>query len=73
MEDSEIERDLTEAQADVTRAREANVRRRRAVMAALAADWTKYKIASVLGVGGPTVDAIIKAAGHEAGRSERGR
>jgi hypothetical protein len=69
MSESEIERELTEAQADVIRVREASSRRRRAVMAALAADppWTKYKIAAVLGVGGPTVDAIVKAAQREAG------
>lgn len=67
MSESEIERELTEAQADVIGARKAPARRRKAVMAALAAGWTKYKIAAVLGVGGPTVDAIVEAAKHEAG------
>ena len=39
------------------------IRRRRqaAVMAALAAKWTKYRIAAELGVAAPTVDSIIEA------------
>lgn len=66
MDDSEIERELTEAQGDVIKAREAPARRRRAVMAARAAGWSKYRIAAVLGVKGPTVDSIIASAEREA-------
>lgn len=67
MDESEIERELTEAQEDVKRAREASLRRRRAVMAARAAGWSKYRIAAVLGVGGPTVDSIVKTAERQDG------
>jgi DNA-directed RNA polymerase specialized sigma24 family protein len=67
MDNDEIERELVEAQADVEKAREAPARRRRAVMLAREHDWSKYKIAAVLGVKGPTVDSIIKSAErHEA-------
>jgi DNA-directed RNA polymerase specialized sigma24 family protein len=62
MDESEIERELTEAQADVVKAREASVRRRKAVMLARDAGWSKYKIAATLGVKGPTVDSIISSA-----------
>jgi DNA-directed RNA polymerase specialized sigma24 family protein len=62
MDDTGIERELTEAQADVIKAREAPARRRRAVMLAKDAGWSKYKIAATLGVKGPTVDSIISAA-----------
>ena len=62
MDDSEIERELTEAQADVVKAREAPARRRKAVMLARDAGWSKYRIAAVLGVKGPTVDSIIASA-----------
>lgn len=43
------------------------IRRRRqdAVMAAIEAGWTKYKIATLLDIKGPTVDSIIKAAEKE--------
>ena len=67
MNDSEIERELAEAQADIVRARAAPVRRRKAVMLARAAGWSKYKIAATLGVKGPTVDSIIASAEREAG------
>jgi len=66
MDDAAIERELTEAQADVVKAREATARRRRAVMAAREADWSKYRIAATLGVKGPTVDSIIASAEREA-------
>jgi len=65
MDDSEIERELTKAQADVIKAREAPARRRRAVMLARDAGWSKYRIAATLGVKGPTVDSIIASAERE--------
>jgi len=67
MEDTQIERELTEAQADVIKAREAPARRRKAVMLARAAGWSKYRIAATLGVRGPTVDSIIASAERESG------
>jgi hypothetical protein len=60
--ETEIERELADAQAAVVAAREARLRRQRAVMAARAAGWTKYRIAAVMDVKGPTVDSIIKTA-----------
>lgn len=63
-DESDIERELTEAQADVT---EAPLRRRKAVVRARAAGWSKYRIAATLGVKGPTVDSIISAAEREQG------
>jgi len=65
MDDEEITRELTEAQADVTKARPAPARRRKAVMLAREHDWSKYRIAAVLGVKGPTVDSIIESAERE--------
>jgi DNA-directed RNA polymerase specialized sigma24 family protein len=65
MDDSAIERELTEAQADVVKAREAPARRRKAVMLAREQGWSKYRIAAVLGVKGPTVDSIIASAERE--------
>jgi DNA-directed RNA polymerase specialized sigma24 family protein len=62
MDDSEIERELAEAQADVVKAREAAARRRKAVMLAREHGWSKYRIAATLGVKGPTVDSIIASA-----------
>ena len=67
MDNDEIERELVAAQVDVEKAREAPARRRRAVMLAREHDWSKYKIAAVLGVKSPTVDSIIKAANREKG------
>jgi DNA-directed RNA polymerase specialized sigma24 family protein len=67
MDDAQIERELTEAQADVIKAREAPDRRRKAVMLARDAGWSKYKIAATLGVKGPTVDSIIASAEREQG------
>ena len=67
MDESQIERELTEAQADVIKAREATDRRRKAVMLARDAGWSKYKIAATLGVKGPTVDSIIASAEREQG------
>ena len=65
MDDSTIERELAEAQADVIKAREAPARRRKAVMLARDAGWSKYRIAATLGVKGPTVDSIIASAERE--------
>jgi DNA-directed RNA polymerase specialized sigma24 family protein len=70
MDDSEIERALIEAQTAVT-ADQARVRRREVVMQARAAGWSKYRIAAVLGVKGPTVDAIIASAEASSAPSER--
>lgn len=56
-----IERRLKEAQAAVV-ADQARNERRDAVMAAKAAGLSKYRIAQVMGVKGPTVDSIISAA-----------
>lgn len=60
--ETEIERELTDAQAAVKAVTEARLRRQRAVMAARAAGWSKYRIAAVMGVKGPTVDSIIDTA-----------
>ena len=65
VEDSEIERELTEAQAAMAGERETRRRRQAAVMQARAAGWSKYRIAAVLGVKGPTVDSIIASAERE--------
>ena len=65
MDESEIERALTDAQAAVVKAREAPAQRRRAVMLAREHGWSKYKIAATLGVKGPTVDSIISSAERE--------
>lgn len=67
MDETGLVRELKEAQADVIKARAAPARRREAVMQALAAGMTKYKIAAVLGVRGPTVDAIIESAERKRG------
>lgn len=62
MDNAEIERLLTDAQAKVAAAREAPLERRAAVVLAKEHGWSKYKIAATLDVKGPTVDAIIKSA-----------
>ena len=62
-DDSAIERELTEAQAVFAGIGEIRLRRQRAVIRARAAGWSKYRIAAVMGIKGPTVDAIISAAG----------
>lgn len=66
-----IERELEESQkhfVEVTT--EARRRRQAAVMAALAARRTKYRIAAVMDIKGPSVDSIIKAAEREAAASQ---
>ena len=55
-----IGQELDDAQAGIEAQREATVRRQQAVRKALAAGWTKYKIAKRLGVNAPTVDSIVK-------------
>jgi len=62
MDDTEITRKLTEAQSALAETRKAEARRREAVMLAREYGWSKYRIAAVLGVKGPTVDSIIKSA-----------
>ena len=69
MDDTQIERALTEAQAAMKAADEARAQRQGAVVAAREAGWSKYRIAKVLGVGGPTVDSIIAAAEREQSQS----
>lgn len=65
MDDADIERDLTQAQAAVEAAKNAPRQRRAAVVRAREAGWSKYRIAATLGVKGPTVDAIISAADRD--------
>lgn len=61
--ETDIERELIEAQAEVTEiATQARLRRQRAVMAALDAGWKPYRIARVMGIAGGTLNAIITAA-----------
>ncbi|MGW4525172.1 hypothetical protein [Amycolatopsis sp. NPDC004378] len=65
----DIEAQLRAAQAAVDKAakttQQARTRRQEAVVAARAANWSKYRIAAVLGVKAPTVDSIIKTAEKE--------
>jgi hypothetical protein len=61
-DDEAIGRRLRDAQAGIALLEAARLRRQAAVMAAKNADWSKYKIAAVLGVERPTVDSIITAA-----------
>jgi DNA-directed RNA polymerase specialized sigma24 family protein len=67
----ELEAQLRATQAAVQKAtdssQKARARRQKAVLEARAANWSKYRIAAVLGVKAPTVDSIIKAAEKEAG------
>jgi DNA-directed RNA polymerase specialized sigma24 family protein len=64
-DDQVIERELREAQGAVIAAREATRRRQKAVTAARAAGWSKYRIAEILDVKAPTVDSILKAAARD--------
>jgi DNA-directed RNA polymerase specialized sigma24 family protein len=61
-EDDEIERRLRAAQVKVRAIDGARVERQEAVMAAVAADWSKYRIAQVLKVSAATVTSIIDTA-----------
>jgi DNA-directed RNA polymerase specialized sigma24 family protein len=65
MDEAAIETELVAAQAAVDSAKQARIRRQEAVVAARDAGWSKYRIAQVLGVKGPTVDSILKAAESE--------
>ena len=67
MDDPTVEDELTAAQAAVI---EAPLWRQRAVMAARAAGWSKYKIAATLGVKEPTVTSIIKTAEKNAAKEK---
>ena len=59
----EIERDLVEKQAEFKEGtRRLRLARKEAVKRAQAAGLTKYRIAAVMGVKGPTVDSIIASA-----------
>jgi DNA-binding NarL/FixJ family response regulator len=61
-DETDIERELTETQAALkTTGQELILNRRKAVMRALGAGWSKYRIAATLGVKSPTVDSIIKS------------
>lgn len=62
MDEAAIEAELIAAQAAVKSAQQARIRRQEAVVKARAAGWSKYRIAAVLGVKGPTVDSILRAA-----------
>lgn len=64
---AEIEQRLKDAQAAMATAEAIRRERQEAVAEALAAGWTKYKIAATLGVRGPTVDSIVKAINRETG------
>ena len=64
MDNREILAELAAAQRDVKSIDEARARRQQAVTVALAAGWSKYKIAKALGVAPATVDAIIAAGGR---------
>lgn len=61
-DDDEIVAALLAAQAAVDLASQARATRRVAVMAALDAGLTKYRIAKILGVKPPTLTAIIETA-----------
>lgn len=65
MDEAAIEAELVAAQAAVDTAKQARIRRQEAVVNARDAGWSKYRIAQVLGVKGPTVDSILKAAESE--------
>lgn len=60
--DEAIEAELVAAQAAVDSARQARIRRQEAALKARDAGWSKYRIAQVLGVKGPTVDSILETA-----------
>jgi len=66
MGDEDIERRLVEAQeAFAAGTRRLRLERQQAVMEARAAGLSKYRIAAVMGIKGPTVDSIIDAAERE--------
>ena len=63
VDDTEIARELSEAQAEFDQeTRRVRLRRQAAVKQAREAGWSKYKIAATMGIKGPTVDSIISSA-----------
>jgi DNA-directed RNA polymerase specialized sigma24 family protein len=59
----EIERELADVQAEFREeTRRLRLKRQAAVIRARDAGLSKYKIAAVMGIKGPTVDSIIEAA-----------
>ena len=69
MDDAQIERELKESQAAMDAVVAARQRRQAAVAAARDAQWSKYKIAQVLGVAGSTVDSILASVERDQARS----
>ena len=66
MSSDDIERRLAETQeAFKAGTRELRLKRQQAVMEALAAGLSKYRIAATMRIKGPTVDSIIEAATRE--------
>ena len=57
--------ELRDSQAAMAQAEEIQLRRRRAVAAALDAGMTKYAVRAELGVSSSTVDSIVKAIERE--------
>lgn len=63
VDNPEIERELAEVQAEFEEAtRRVRLKRQAAVKRARDAGLSKYRIAAVMGIKGPTVDSIISSA-----------
>jgi DNA-directed RNA polymerase specialized sigma24 family protein len=63
MDESEIERQLVEVQAEfAAETRRLRLKRQAAVVAARTAGLSKYRIAALMGLKGPTIDSIIASA-----------
>lgn len=60
-----LKAEMRAAQEAMPQAEEIQLRRRRAVAAALDAGMTKYAVRAVLGVSSSTVDSIVKAIERE--------
>jgi DNA-binding NarL/FixJ family response regulator len=71
--DDAIAAELRESQAAVNTIDTIRRRRQAAVLAALDAGWTKYRIAAELGVAAPTVDSVIKAGRRDEDGTEGAR
>jgi hypothetical protein len=69
--DDLIAAELRDSQAAVLTIDPIRRRRQAAVMAALDAHWTKYRIAAELGVAAPTVDSIIETVRRERDKAAR--
>lgn len=63
-----LEARLRAAKARMAEAEEIRRERQAAVLAAVDAEMSKYKIAAILDVSAPTVTSILKAARRAAGR-----